>query len=137
MNGSGAGAPAPVSPNVIEVSDLDAVCRSLGLAPPADGATTVEVELLPDCVASLEEAEGTATAFAYVCTPDLGAARQFVDSTFGTVQWGPDTVDPQTLRLRGCVMHLGDLVIDAVHCPRAETQGVPCHEGCSPFLSFE
>jgi hypothetical protein len=137
MRGSGAEAAAPVSPSIIEVSDLKATCRALGLAPPPDGVNTIEVELLPGCVAAFTEVENSATDFIYLCTANLAEARHHIDSKFGMAQSGPDTVDPESLRIRGCVLRLGDMVIDAVHCPRAESQGVPCQDECHPSLSFE
>ncbi len=130
-------AASPVSPGTIEVRSLDAACRALGVASPPEGTKTIEVELLPGCVASIAEVEDPTTEFVYMCTADLAAARHHVDSEFGTAQLGPDTVDPETLRLRGCVLRLDEIVIDAVHCPRAEAEGVPCEDDCSPFLSFE
>ena len=97
----------------------------------------MDVELLPGRFATLVEVEGPSNSFVYICTADLGAERRHLEEAVGTAQWGPDTVDPETLRLRGCVLHVGGLVVDAVHCPRAEDVGVPCGADCSPSLSFE
>ena len=127
----------PVSPSIIEVSDLGAASRELGLEPPPEGTTSIELEILPGVFASITEVEGSGTQFVYMCVADLAAARRHVDATFGTAQQGPDSVDPETLRVRGCVLRIGPVIVDAVHCPRAETQGVPCQEECSPSLSFE
>jgi hypothetical protein len=95
------------------------------------------MELLPGRFATLVQVEGSPTSFVYICAADLTAARRHLEEASGTPQWGPDTVDPKTLRLRGCVLHVGGLVVDAVHCPRAEEAGVPCGADCSPSLSFE
>lgn len=97
----------------------------------------MEVELLPGRFVTLTEVEGSPNSFVYVCTSDLAAARRHLEETLGTAQWGPDSVDPESLRIRGCVLHGGGVVVDAVHCPRAEEAGVPCGADCSPALSFE
>ena len=125
----------PVRPRRVEVDDLEAVSAALGLPPPS--SETIEVELLPGRFATFVEVEGASSSFVYICAADLTAARRHLEEASGTAQWGPDTVDPETLRLRGCVLHVGGLVVDAVHCPRAEEAGVPCGADCSPSLSFE
>lgn len=129
--------PEPVQPERVEVDDLAAVCAAFGLAPPPSGTGTMAVELLPGRVATFVQVEGSPSSFVYVCTSDLSAARRHLEETLGTAQLGPDTVDPATLRLRGCVLHGGGIVVDAVHCPQAEEAGVPCGPDCSPTLSFE
>jgi hypothetical protein len=129
--------PAPVFPRTIDVADLAAACAALGMPAPSEGATTVDVELLPGRVASFVEAARSPTPFVYVCAASLTEARVHFEATFGVAQWGPDTVDPETLRLRGCLARTLETVIDVVHCPRAEDVGVPCGEDCSPSLSFE
>lgn len=97
----------------------------------------MDVELLPGRVASLVESSGLPTPFVYVCAASLAEARAHFEATLGTAQWGPDTVDPETLRLRGCLARTRETVIDVVHCPRALEAGVPCGDDCSPSLSFE
>jgi hypothetical protein len=97
----------------------------------------MDVELLPGRFATLVEVDGSPSSFVYVCTSDLTVARRHLEETLGKAQWGPDTVDPDTLRLRGCVLHAGGIVVDAVHCPQAEEAGVPCRADCSPSLTFE
>ena len=129
--------PQPVRPRRVEVDDLEAVSASLGLPPPPPGTDTMEVEFLPGRSATLVEVKGSPTSFVYMCAADLTAARRHLEEASGTTQWGPDSVDPETLRLRGCVLHIGGLVVDAVHCSRAEEAGVPCGTDCSPSLSFE
>lgn len=57
--------------------------------------------MLPGRVATLVEAAGPPTPFVYVGAASLTAARARFEATFGATQWGPDTVDPDTLRLRG------------------------------------
>jgi len=129
--------PQPVMPHQVEVDDLAALSAALGLPPPPSGTRTMEVEILPGRFATLVESDGSERSFVYICTADLTAARKHLEERSMTAQWGPDTVDPETLRLRGCVLHVGGLVVDAVHCPRAENLGVPCGADCSPSLSFE
>ena len=137
MNGAAEVKPTPVSPSVIDVPDLAAACAALGLPPPPKGTTTMELELLPGCVVAIAEVEGPPTPFVYLCVSNLTAARRQLEATVGTAQWGPDTVDPDTSRIRGCLLRGGGMVIDAVHCRRSEEAGVPCGEDCSPFLSFD
>ena len=129
-------APAPVSPSVIKVHDLLAVCDALGLPAPAQGATTMEMELEPSCVINVAETDGEPTPFVYLCVRDLSEARHFMDDTYATAESGPDSVDPESYRLRGCILRGGGIVIDAVQCPVAGENGVPCSPDCSPFLSF-
>lgn len=123
---------------MIEVPDLVAACAALGLPQPTEGATRIEVELLPGCFAAIMQMEGPATPLVYVSTTDLTAARRHVETAFGTAQWGPDTVDPDTLRVRGCLLRGAGIVVDAVHCSQAEETGaVPCRPECSPSFGFE
>lgn len=126
----------PVSPAVVEVPDLAAACAALGLPAPPEGTKTAEIELLPGCPVTVAEVDGPPTPFIYVCVRDLVAARKHIAETFGVFHPGPDSVDPDTFRLRGCILSGGGMVIDAVHCPIAEEAGVPCTDGCNPFLSF-
>jgi hypothetical protein len=127
----------PVSPAVIEVPDLTAACAALGLPAPTPGAESMEMEILPGCTLTVRQTPGTPTPFAYLCVANLTEARRHLESMIGTVAPGPDSIDPDSMRLRGCLLHGGGMVIDAVQCPRARDEGrVPCDEDCAPSRSF-
>ena len=128
--------PAPVSPPVTEVADLAAACATLGLPAPPDGASSIEVEFLPGCILTISEVTGPPTPFTYVCVADLVAARQHITHTFAVTYDGLDSVDPESYRLRGCLLSGGGMVIDAVQCPVAADAGVPCDMNCRPSRSF-
>lgn len=128
--------PTPVVPAVIEVPSLADACAALGLPSPGRGETTVQMQLLPGCAVEVTEVDGPPTPFTYMCVADLAEARRHIENEFGAAQWGPDSVDPKTLRLRGCLLRGGGMVIDAVQCRVAKETAVPCSENCSPFLSF-
>ena len=136
MTGPKTGRPSPVFPEVIRVSDIVAACVALGLPAPAEGATSAEVELLPGRVVKIAESDGPPTDFGYICSSHLTEARRHLQETFGVVEWAPDSIDPETFRLRGALLRGGGLIIDAVSCPNAEQAGIPCTPNCSPFLSF-
>lgn len=136
MTGPDQQRPSPVLPKVIQVSDIVAACAALGLPAPADGATSAELELLPGRVVRIAEGEGPPTDFSYICATQLTEARRHVQETFGVAEWAPDSIDPETLRLRGALLRGGGLIIDAVSCPNAGQAGIPCSPDCNPFLSF-
>ncbi|MGI9596869.1 MAG: hypothetical protein ACR2QK_11955, partial [Acidimicrobiales bacterium] len=46
------------------------------------------------------------------------------------------TVDPDTMRTRGVLIHTPSLLVNAVHCSAAENAGVPCATDCSPHKKF-
>ncbi len=128
--------PSPVIPAVIEVPDLTAACAALGLPAPAAGATSVAIELLPGCTIEVAEVDGEPTPFAYLCVANVEEARSYIRENFGSARSGPDSVDPETFRLRGAILAGGGMVIDAVQCHVAVDNGVPCSAACNPFLSF-
>jgi hypothetical protein len=136
MTGPDERRPSPVLPEVIHVSDIVAACASLGLPAPAKGATSAELELLPGRLVKIAESEAPPTDFSYICATQLTEARRHLQETFGVAEWAPDSIDPETFRLRGALLRGGGLIIDAVSCPNAEQAGVPCSPDCSPFLSF-
>ena len=125
-----------MSPATVHVPDLTAACAVLGLPQPPAGAATMEMEILPGCVLRVVEKQGAPTPFVYICVNNLAAAREHIADNLGASQWGPDSVDPETFRLRGCILRGGSMVIDAVQCPNAAEAGVPCADNCNPFLSF-
>ena len=128
--------PTPVVPAVVQVPDLAAACAFLGLPAPPEGTHTIEFELLPGCTVAMAEADGDGTHFAYLCVAELDQARRHIEREFGAAKWGPDSVDPETYRLRGRILGGGGLIIDAVQCHAAGDNGIPCSDACSPFLSF-
>lgn len=126
----------PVEPSRVGVNDLTTLAAELGLtaAPSGHGAYAL---VLQDGLRAevFDEADiKNPPSFIDVCATELDTAIKAVCDHYEIDPIGTSfTVDPDTMRSRGVMIHTPSLLVTAIRCPTAAGgAGVPCAQDCSP-----